>query len=143
MSESIEQPEIPPRGWMIISLILLTLLGAAFRIVSVHEHVRGKLNDPSRLVGDEQGYESLAFGVTQGEFFTWEGRVPGYPLFIAAVYEIVGARSPNAALYAQAVVSAMLTIPLTFLLSRMFVGRAASFIAAMIVACDPALIAHA
>jgi 4-amino-4-deoxy-L-arabinose transferase-like glycosyltransferase len=143
MPDDFETPDLPSRGCLIVSLILLMLLGATLRIVNVREHVRDTPNDPSRLVGDEQGYESLAFGVTQGEFFTWEGRVPGYPLFIAAVYEIVGARSPNAALYAQAAVSAMLTIPLTFLLARMFAGRAASFVAAMIVTCDPALIAHA
>jgi 4-amino-4-deoxy-L-arabinose transferase-like glycosyltransferase len=130
------------RGWMIVSILLLTLIGAGLRIGSVYEHVRDRPNEPSQLVGDESGYESLAHGVTQGEFFTWEGRVPGYPLFIAAVYEIVGARSIHAALYAQSLASALI-VPLTFLLARLFVRAGPAFIAAAIVACDPALIAHA
>lgn len=135
-------PDGSARRWIVISLILLTLIGALFRAASVHEYVRDKPNDPSRLVGDEQGYESLAYGVTQGDFFTWEGRVPGYPLFIAATYKLVGARSPNAALYAQAILSA-LSIPLTFLLARFLVCAGPAFVAGTIVACDPALIAHA
>ncbi|MBC8109084.1 MAG: glycosyltransferase family 39 protein [Anaerolineae bacterium] len=142
MSAALPNFDRPARGWIALSLILLTLLGAGFRLASVHDFVSDKPNDPSRLVGDEQGYESLAYGVTQGDFFTWEGRVPGYPLVIAATYKLVGARSLNAALYAQAMLSA-LTIPLTFLLSRFFVRARPAFGAAVIVACDPALIAHA
>jgi hypothetical protein len=141
MSHSIDHAPPASRGWMIVALLLLTILGACFRCASVYQYVRDKPDDPSRLAGDEQGYESLAHGVTQGEFFTWQGRVPGYPLFIAGVYELTHTRSVNGALYMQAIFNS-LGIPLTFLLARCLMRPVSSFIASAVVAIDPTLITH-
>jgi 4-amino-4-deoxy-L-arabinose transferase-like glycosyltransferase len=93
-----------------------------------------------RLVGDEGGYDGLAYWLTQGYFFTWPGRVPGYPIFLAVCYLLFG-HSYAAVLYVQAFVG-VLTILLTFLLARRFTEEKSALLAAALVAVNPALILH-
>jgi hypothetical protein len=95
-----------------------------------------------RLVGDEVHYEGLAKALLQGEFFQWPGRVPVYPLFIAATYRALGERSPTKLLYVQAVVG-VVVVPLTYLLARRLTGTIPALVAAGVVVLDDALIEHA
>ena len=126
-------------GWVIVALVVITLLGLGLRLREAHESNRYRPDSPDRLVGDEVGYEWLGSSVVDGYFFTWPGRVPGYSLFIASVYEIIGKRSVAAVLYAQALF-ATLTIPLTFALARRFVSQRLALWASAFVAVDPALL---
>jgi 4-amino-4-deoxy-L-arabinose transferase-like glycosyltransferase len=95
-----------------------------------------------RLVGDETNYEGLANALLHGEFFQWPGRVPVYPLFIAATYYALGERSPAKLLYVQAFVGVMV-VPLTYLLARRLTGIIPALGAAGIVVLDDLLIEHA
>jgi Dolichyl-phosphate-mannose-protein mannosyltransferase len=95
-----------------------------------------------RLVGDESGYEELAYAWLQGVFFQSPVRVPVYPMFIAGVYSALGERSLAKLLYVQTFVG-VATIPLTYLLARRFTGIIPALVAAGIVAFDDLLIDHA
>jgi hypothetical protein len=53
------------------------------------------------LVGDESGYEGLAYAWLQGVFFQSPVRVPMYPMFIAGVYSVLGERSMAKLLYVR------------------------------------------
>ena len=94
------------------------------------------------LVGDEPEYEGLAYALRQGSFFQRPGRVPMYPMFIAATYYVLGERSPAQLLYIQAFVG-MLAVPLTYLLARRFTRIAPALVAAGTIAFDDPLIYHA
>jgi 4-amino-4-deoxy-L-arabinose transferase-like glycosyltransferase len=93
------------------------------------------------LVGDEPGYEALANALLHGSFFPSPVRGPVYPMFIAAVYTVLGERSPAKLLYVQAFVG-VLAVPLTYLLARRLTGSLPALVAAGIVAGDDALIEH-
>ena len=95
-----------------------------------------------QLVGDEIGYEALADALLHGSFFHSPVRGPVYPLFIAAVYAILGERSPAKLLYVQAFVG-VAVVPLTYLLARRVTGVIPALVAAGLVAIDDALIEHA
>src|SRR5262249_51860614 len=97
---------------------------------------------PIPLVSDETHYEGLAHGLLQGEFFQWPGRVPVYPLFIAATYRALGERSPTKLLYVQALVG-VVVVPLTYLLARRLTGTIPALVAAGGVVFDDALVGHA
>jgi 4-amino-4-deoxy-L-arabinose transferase-like glycosyltransferase len=92
-----------------------------------------------RLVGDETNYEGVAYALLQGSFFQSPARVPVYPLFIAAIYYVLGERSPAKLLYIQAVVG-VAVVPLTYLLARRVTGILPALVAAGIVALDDSLI---
>jgi hypothetical protein len=93
------------------------------------------------LVGDEPGYEALADALLHGSFFPSPVRGPVYPMFIAAVYAVLGERSPAKLLYVQAFVG-VTAVPLTYLLARRVTGIIPALVAAGIVAGDDALIEH-
>ena len=96
----------------------------------------------SRLVGDETNYDRLACDLLQGVFFHWPGRVPVYPMFIAAVYYALGECSPAKALYVQAFVGVMV-VPLTYLLARRLLGTIPALGAAVMVALSDLLVGQA
>ncbi|MFV9506841.1 MAG: hypothetical protein AB4911_20005 [Oscillochloridaceae bacterium umkhey_bin13] len=83
---------------------------------------------PARLVGDEPGYDQLARELLQGEFFTWPGRMPLDPIFLALVYGLFG---PSYAIliYVQALVGTLL-VPATYSVLKadyFWVGHPANF----------------
>jgi 4-amino-4-deoxy-L-arabinose transferase-like glycosyltransferase len=92
-------------------------------------------------VGDEGGYEGLAYALLQGVFFQSPVRVPVYPMFIAGVYSALGERSMAKLLYVQVFVG-VATMPLTYILARRFTGVIPALAAAGIVAVDDLLIDH-
>jgi 4-amino-4-deoxy-L-arabinose transferase-like glycosyltransferase len=121
-------------------LIGLTLLGLASRLYLAWRTNQTLADTPARLMGDEPGYEGLAYWLLKGHFFEWPGRTPIYPFFVAGCYAIFG-RSPASVVYVQAFLGATI-IPLTFILARRFTGPQSSLVAAGLIAIDPSLIFH-
>jgi 4-amino-4-deoxy-L-arabinose transferase-like glycosyltransferase len=131
------------RAWIVLALGLLMLGALLLRLHAVWQRIPEAPDELAlHLVGDEVGYEALADALLHGSFFQSPVRVPVYPMFIAAVYAVLGERSPAKLLYVQALVG-MAAVPLTYLLARRFTGVLPALSAAGIVACDASLIAHA
>jgi hypothetical protein len=131
------------RTWAILALSGLMLIALGLRLHAAWQrNHEGPPDLALHLVGDEPGYEALAYALLQGSFFQNPGRVPVYPMFIAATYYTLGQRSPANLLYIQAFVG-VLAVPLTYLLARRFTGLIPALVAAGIVAVDDALIYHA
>lgn len=131
------------RTWTILALsgLMLIALGLRLHAAWQRNHERPH-NLGLHFVGDEPGYEALAYALLQGSFFQEPVRVPVYPMFIAATYYVLGERSPANLLYVQAFVG-VLAVPLTYLLARRFTGMIPALVAAGIVAFDAPLIYHA
>jgi 4-amino-4-deoxy-L-arabinose transferase-like glycosyltransferase len=120
---------------------MLIIIGLLLRLHSARQRNHETPEQALQLVGDETNYERLAGALLQGSFFQWPGRVPVYPLFIAATYYVLGERSPAKLLYVQAFVGVMV-VPLTYLLARRMTGIIPALIAAGIVALDDPLLDH-
>jgi len=139
-------PSLAPAGrraWIILALSVLVLVALLLRLQTAWQRNYESPHELAlRLVGDETNYEGLAYALLQGEFFQWPGRVPVYPLFIAATYYALGERSPAKLLYVQALVGGAV-VPLTYLLARRLTGIIPALGAAGIVALDDSLIEHA
>ena len=88
-------------------------------------------------MGDERGYDTLAYGLLHGEGFNWPNRVPFYPAFLALEHWAVNGYDPIP--YIGAVVGT-LVVPGTYLLGRRVAGPAAGLIAAAAVAFSPPLV---
>jgi 4-amino-4-deoxy-L-arabinose transferase-like glycosyltransferase len=89
-------------------------------------------------VADEPGYDNLARALLEGQGFIWPGRVPLYPLWLAALHVITG-HSYARMIYVQCVVGA-LGVWLTYVLGRELFGRSAGTLAALGTAVDIALV---
>ncbi len=98
--------------------------------------------DPALLTGDSRGYVQLAENLLQGRGFTVATtapfypesfRTPGYPFFLAALYNVVG--SWGAVLFVQAVLLSILPV-LLYMLFRRYHERAA-FWGSLIFAVEP------
>ena len=120
------------------ALVFLTVLGLAFRLYLAWRTNQTLPDTPTRLRGDEPGYERFAYELLKGHFFERPGRTPVYPFFIAGCYTIFG-RSPASVVYVQAFLGATI-IPLTFILARRFTGAQSSLVAAGLIALHPSLI---
>jgi 4-amino-4-deoxy-L-arabinose transferase-like glycosyltransferase len=95
------------------------------------------------LIGDEVHYLPIALSVANGAGFQLEPgkptavRVPGYPLYVAALFNMFG-RSVNVALVGNALLIALLPF-LTFLLAEPTFGRKTAALAAFLTALNPGL----
>jgi hypothetical protein len=69
--------------WIMLGIVLLGLL---LRLHEASLWNNSQPNSPDRLYGDEPGYDSLARDLLQGYAFTWPGRVPLYPVWLAGIY---------------------------------------------------------
>ncbi|MBZ0294351.1 MAG: glycosyltransferase family 39 protein [Anaerolineae bacterium] len=119
-------------------LFLCILLGMFLRLQVVNQWNSTHPDTPDRLIGDEPGYDNLARELLAGYGFTWPGRVPLYPAWLAVVYW-AGHGSYNFAAYAQALLG-VLTIPLTYALGRRLLGGLAGLLAAFFTAISYLLI---
>ncbi len=129
--------------WIVLTLSVLVLVALLLRLQTAWQRNHASPDALAlRLVGDEIDYEGLADALLQGAFFPWPGRVPAYPLFIAATYYALGERSPAKLLYVQALIGAVV-VPLTYLLARRLTGIIPALGAAGIVALDDSLIDQA
>ena len=90
---------------IVVALSVLVLVALSLRLHTAWQRHHESPDELAlRLVGDETNYEGLANALWHGAFFQWPGRVPVYPLFIAAAYYALGERSPAKLLYVQAFV---------------------------------------
>ena len=118
------------RVWVLVILGVLMLAALGLRLHTVWQRLSQIPDGPVvQLVGDEVGYEALADSLLHGSFFHSPVRGPVYPLFIAAVYTMLGERSPAKLLYVQAFVG-VTVVPLTYLLARGVTGRIPALVAA-------------
>ncbi len=124
---------VPP--WTIAAI---TLLGLALRLYAAWRWNLTQPDGAARLQGDEPGYDRLAREILAGHGIDWPGRVPLYPLWLAAVYATTGG-SYRAVPIAQAFLGAT-AIPLSYLLARRVFGHAAGLLTALGVALSCQLI---
>jgi 4-amino-4-deoxy-L-arabinose transferase-like glycosyltransferase len=122
------------------ALVVLTAAAVALRLWVTWRYNLVHPDTAARLLGDEPGYDYLAWSLFEGRFFDWPGRTPVYPLFLAFSYLLFG-HSYAVALYVQAVVGAA-AVPLTFVLARRFTGARAALLAAAMIAFHGPLIMY-
>jgi 4-amino-4-deoxy-L-arabinose transferase-like glycosyltransferase len=118
--------------------VLIVLLGLGLRVHAAWEANAALPDSPARLTADEPGYDNLARSLITGEGFTWPGRVPLYPVWLAGLHLLTG-YSYAQAIYIQCLVGA-LAVWLTFVLGRDRFGSAAGLLAALGVAIDIVLV---
>jgi 4-amino-4-deoxy-L-arabinose transferase-like glycosyltransferase len=121
-----------------IALLGIILLGLALRLYFTWDTNLRWPDNPTRLVGDEPGYDFLAMQLLEGKFFTWPGRTPVYPIFLALCYKLFG-HSYHAVSYVQAFISTS-SIPLTYWLALQFAGTGSALVAAGLLAIHPTLV---
>ena len=124
------------RVW--VALALVVSLGLILRLEAAHSWNASRPDGPARLTADEPGYDRLARELLDGRGFAWPGRVPLYPLWVAALHRVTGF-SYARAIYYQCFLGA-LAVALTFILGRQVFGTAAGLIAAFGAAVDIVLI---
>src|SRR5215510_11805808 len=128
------------RMWIALALGVLMLGALLLRVHAVWQRIPEAPDELAlHLVGDESGYEEMAYAWLQGVFFQSPVRVPVYPMFIAGVYSALGERSLAKLLYVQAFVG-VVAILLTYILARRFTGIIPALVATGIVAVDDLLI---
>jgi 4-amino-4-deoxy-L-arabinose transferase-like glycosyltransferase len=86
----------------------------------------------AQLLGDEPGYANTARELLNGLGYTWPGRVPLYPVFLAVLFWCTG-ESYRWIRILQCVLS-VVTVVLTYALGKRLFGRRAGNIAALLVA---------
>jgi 4-amino-4-deoxy-L-arabinose transferase-like glycosyltransferase len=114
------------------------MLGLAIRLLVGWLYNRHQPDDTSWLIGDEPGYNNTALELLHGQGYTWPGRVPLYPLWLALLHGITGT-SYHAVRYIQALLGA-LTVFLTYRLGRQMFGHTAGLVAALCAACSYVLV---
>lgn len=117
------------RCWLLLAVLTW---GVCLRLDAAAVWNGHRPNDASRLVGDEPNYDNLARELLAGWGFTWPGRVPLYPLWLAGVYWLTGG-SYAAVPYVQ-IVLGVAVIALTFALGRRLFGFWAGLLAAALAA---------
>jgi hypothetical protein len=116
-------------------LTILSVLALALRVGYV-------LTEPERLVfPDEAAYQQVARNILSGEGAQLSPeaialRPPGYPVFLAGIYAVMGRESLRAVWLLQAVLSALVVWQVFALAGRVF-GSNAGLLAAALVAVDP------
>jgi 4-amino-4-deoxy-L-arabinose transferase-like glycosyltransferase len=120
------------------SVALVVLLGLSLRVYAAWLVNQHQPDIPAYLIGDEPGYNNAALELLRGEGFTWPGRVPLYPAWLAGVHWLTGI-SYHALRYAQAFLGAA-TVLLTYLLGRRAFWHAAGLLAALLTAGSYVLI---
>jgi hypothetical protein len=118
--------------------LAIVVLALGLRLYAAWDVNRSQPDTRARLYADEPGYDNLARGLLNGEGLTWPGRVPLYPVWLAALHRITG-YSYARAIYVQACVGAI-AVWLTFVLGRDRFGRTAGLLAALGVALHIGLI---
>jgi len=105
---------------LVVALIVIVAVGFGLRIGTAVVWNHDRPDSPARLIGDEPGFDSMARQLLDGHGFTWPGRVPLYPVWLAAVYGISGG-SVHAVPYFQSLLG-VATILLTFYLGKWIFG---------------------
>ncbi len=121
--------------WSVAAVVLLGLLVRLW-VCWVHNQLQP--NNATWLRGDEPGYNNTALELLAGYGYTYPGRVPLYPVWLAGVHWLTGS-SYHAVRYAQAFVGVG-TVLLTYLLGRRLFGHLPGLIAAMLASVSYILI---
>ena len=117
---------------------LVVCFGLGLRIQAAREMNASRADSPTRLSSDEPGYDDMARALLKGEGFVWPGRVPLFPVWVAALHQVTGF-SYARAIYIQCIVGA-LAVALTFVLGRQVFGPTAGLLAAFGAAVDIVLV---
>ena len=123
-----------------LAAAVVVLLGLGLRLYAAWDINQIYADTRARLSADEPGYDSLARELLNGEGLTWPGRVPLYPVWLAALHRVTG-YSYARAIYIQSFLGA-LAVWLTLVLGRDRFGTTAGLIAAFGVAVHFALISE-
>ena len=132
------RPSTIKRQWVFWSMWGVFFLAAALRLYLEWQWNRSVPDSPQRLWADEPGYDSLARGLLRGYGFTWPGRVPLYPLWLAGIY-VVAHGSYAAVTYMQLWLG-VAAVLLTYALGRRVFGHTAGLIGACLAAVSYVLI---
>jgi 4-amino-4-deoxy-L-arabinose transferase-like glycosyltransferase len=111
--------------WLLLTIVVT---GLAARIDAVLDWNSISPNSFSALGGDQPNYSNTAIELLRGQGFTWVGRVPGYPAFLAVLLWLT-----NYSLHEVRILQCLLGISviiLTFNLCNRLAGRRASYLAA-------------
>ena len=119
-------------------LPLILLLGLGLRLAVTIDWNGYQPNSLDRLVGDEPGYDNMARELLQGFGFTWPGRVPLYPIWLAGVYLLTNGSYIGVA-YVQ-LIPGLVTIGLTYWLGCRLLNRTVGLTAAFFAAISYILI---
>jgi hypothetical protein len=114
---------------LILLFIIFLALGRKLYLAAYWNSIQP--NSPARLIGDEPGYDNIARELLAGWGFTWPGRVPLYPIWLAGVYSMTGG-SYGAVPYAQILLS-VATVLLTYTLGRRQFGPGVGLLAALLI----------
>jgi hypothetical protein len=135
LSEALEA-RCRKREWLVIALLVVMIiarLGFAALVFARPELA---------LQNDTDRYVPIARGILSGQAYSWNTDRPrellntvGYPLFLAGVYLLAGS-APGTVAIAQLSLSGAMALAL-YVGLRGSVGRAAAFLAAVILALDP------
>lgn len=124
-------------------ILLIVLLGLSLRLLTfllakpwLPEIINSRI-----LVYDAVGYHRLGLEITNSLSFSDTFRTPGYPMFIAMIYVLFGAR-PWAVVLAQTFIDT-LTVGVIFFSGNRLFSRNAGLIAALFYAIDPVPSFHA
>jgi len=120
------------------SVLCVVLLGLVLRLYAAWDWNSYHPDSLQRLIGDEPGYDHIARELLQGLGFTWPGRVPLYPIWLAGIYLFTGG-SYNAVPYVQSLLG-IATIILTYALGYRAFGHTTGLIAAFFTAISYVLI---
>ena len=112
----------------LLLLIAILIIGLAIRLQGSVIWNSYHPDSAERLIGDEPGYDNMARELIQGYGFTWPGRVPIYPLWLAGIYALTGG-SYLAVIYAQSILG-VLTLLLTFIVGNNLFDKKTGLLAA-------------
>jgi lipopolysaccharide transport system ATP-binding protein len=122
-------------------LALILLAAVAYRVWRTYQWNATVPSGPERLHGDEPGFDNIAQELLDGLGFTWAGRTPLYPLWLAAVHAVFGRHDYDALLYVQTILGAA-TVLLTYMLARRIAGALVGLAAAACAAFSFVLVNH-
>ena len=123
---------------LVLALIVIVAIGSGLRIGTAIVWNQDRPDSPARLIGDEPGFDSMARQLLDGHGFTWPGRVPLYPVWLAGVYGISGG-SVHAVPYFQSLLG-VATILITFFLGKSIFGPRVGLLASFWVSASYVLV---
>lgn len=134
-----------PMGWLrrqmnaqVLSVAAIVCFSLAVRLYFSWDWNAIKPDSPLRLRADEPGYNNLARDLLAGYGFTWPGRVPLYPVWLAGLFTLSGG-SFKIVPYAQSLFGAAVVL-LTYILARLTFNHRSGLIAALVASVSYILI---
>jgi 4-amino-4-deoxy-L-arabinose transferase-like glycosyltransferase len=114
--------------WQLTAILIAAL---ALRVLPILQY-NSMTPNSAALSGDEPQYAGVAHNLLRGYGFVWPGRVPLYPVFVAAVFWL-GGESYHLLRIVQAFLG-VITVWITFALGLRLCGRSVGLLAALLAA---------